>query len=386
MHDKAASFRLPGERSSYATSGAIDRRRLVLVQTQAEGAGAQEISRILGRGLAQLGYDVHFVFFFRRTAAFDGQKNTVFCTRERPSGLVGGIKMLVALIRHLRKLRPDAVLCFQHYGNIVGGLAARAVGIKTVIVNRTSSNAFVPSWARSADMLLGLGGVFDRVVVNSRTVEAEYDRYAARYRRRLVRIEHGFETKRADCDKATARRLLKLPVDAVLLGSVARLHPGKNLNAAIRLLAIEPTWHLAIAGQGEALNELRRLAQALGVSDRVHFLGELAPRIVALLLGALDVFVFPTLAETFGLAAVEAAQAGVPVVANDLDVLREVLAVDGQPCALFVNAGDTDAFATAVRRVLDEHDLRVELTTRGEALAARYSLDAMVGGYAALLR
>src|SRR5207247_6357544 len=42
--------------------------RLVLVQTQAEGAGAQEISRILGQGLDARGYDVHHVFFFRRTA------------------------------------------------------------------------------------------------------------------------------------------------------------------------------------------------------------------------------------------------------------------------------------------------------------------------------
>ena len=71
---------------------------------------------------------------------------------------------------------------------------------------------------------------------------------------------------------------------------------------------------------------------------------------MALFLKSLDVFVFPTRMETFGLAAVEAAQAGVPVVASDIDVLREVLTLDGEPCALFVDPDYTEGFAKAVER------------------------------------
>ena len=58
-------------------------RRVMLVQTQAEGAGAQEITRILGKA-SRRGYEVHHVFFFRRTGAFDQQPNTYFCALERP--------------------------------------------------------------------------------------------------------------------------------------------------------------------------------------------------------------------------------------------------------------------------------------------------------------
>src|SRR4051812_998400 len=103
---------------------AAERRgsRIVMVQTQAEGAGAQEISRILGRGLEKRGYDVHHVFFFRRTAAYDAQPNTTFCTMQRPSGPLDVIRMFITYVRLLRRLRPDAVLCFQHYGNSVGGI------------------------------------------------------------------------------------------------------------------------------------------------------------------------------------------------------------------------------------------------------------------------
>src|SRR5205085_1262808 len=95
---------------------------------------------------------------------------------------------------------------------------------------------------------------------------------------------------------------------------------------------------------------------------RLHLAGELSPDAVGAFLSALDVFVFPTLAETFGLAVVEAAAAGVPVVANELPVLREVLAVDGEPCALFADANDTEAFAAAVARLLSAPGLRAALT------------------------
>ena len=66
----------------------------MLVQTQAEGAGAQEITRILGHGLTARGYEVHHVFFFRRTAAFDQQPNTYFCAPERPADLRSLFRMI----------------------------------------------------------------------------------------------------------------------------------------------------------------------------------------------------------------------------------------------------------------------------------------------------
>ena len=82
-------------------------------------------------------------------------------------------------------------------------------------------------------------------------------------------------------------------------------------------------------------------------------------------LAALDAFVFPSAGESFGLAPVEAAQAGLPVVVNDLAVLRDVLSVDGAPCALFVDARDAEAFAAAARRACEDKDLAAEFSARG---------------------
>jgi glycosyltransferase involved in cell wall biosynthesis len=367
-----------------ASHGAA-RARVLIIQTQAENAGAQEISRILSKAMAERGYDVHQLFLFRRTEAFDAAPNTVFCAETRPDGLLSLVRLLVRLVRELRRLRPDAVLTFQHYGNLIGAAAARLAGVPFVVANQTSATRVTPPLARRLDRLLGAAGLFDRIVVNSRDAAAEYQDYHDRYRHRLAFIPHGFEDKTSPLGKADARRRFGLPVSAVLLGCVARLHPLKNLEAAVRLLPLDAEWHLVLAGQGPSQPGLAELATSLGCADRLHFVGEVSSAQVGEILAALDVFVFPSLAETFGLAAVEAAQAGVPVVANGLDVLREVLAIEGEACAVFVDPANTHAFAKAVRGVLADPRLAQTLTERGRKLRQRYSLNDMVEAYEALL-
>ena len=377
-HPRSDGIAAPSSRSGAA------KPRVVLLQTQAEAGGAQEISRILGAGLTAQGYEVHQGFFFRRTAAYDAQLNAFFCARERPTSPLQVVRMFIALVRRLKELQPDAVVCFQHYGNLIGTLAARLAGVHMVIANRNSPKSFIPRWLHAIDLTLGVAGWFQAVVVNSSSVEKEYVDYPRRYRRRVVRIDHGFESKATSLDRDEARKAFGLPADVVLLGSAARFHPSKNLESAIRLLA-DRNWHLALAGQGPAREQLLDAARSLGVLDRLHLVGELPANRIGDFLGALDVFVFPSLAETFGLAVVEAAQAGIPVVANDLEVLREVLMVEGEPCALFVDVNDTHAFAEGVRRILQDRHLRTQLTSRATKLSSRYSLDAMIRRYAALI-
>ena len=90
-------------------------------------------------------------------------------------------------------------------------------------------------------------------------------------------------------------------------------------------------------------------------------------------------------AETFGLAAVEAASAGIPFVVTDLAVLREVLSVEGKPAALFVDASDTARLSAAVSRVVDDKLLRDELRQNASGLRSRYSVKAMVDAYVEII-
>ena len=355
------------------------------MQTQAENAGAQEISRLLANDFSARGFDVQQLFFFRRTASFDADPKVSFCASKRPSGPISFPRFLFRLFAILRGIRPDVVVTFQHYGNVIGAPIARLAGVRRIVVNQVSAGAMMNRWLVGADALLGRFGAYDRIVVNSDHTADMFKAYPASYRDRILRIDHGFEDKTARIGKAEARAQLGLPRAAPLLGCAARLHPLKQLDAAIAVLGRLPQAHLALAGQGQDRPRLEAFAQELGVAERVHFLGEIAPEKIGVFLAALDCFVFPSGAETFGLAPVEAAQAGLPVVANGLDVLKDVLSVDGEPCALFVDASDPAAFADAVGRVLGDPALAARLGTIGRGLKQRYPLSAMTDSYAQLI-
>jgi glycosyltransferase involved in cell wall biosynthesis len=360
--------------------------RILVVQTQAENAGAQEISRLVGAGLAARGFDVHNLFFFLQSSTFETPPNTTYCAPSRPGTPLAFLRFLWTLARTIRQKRPDAILTFQHYGNAIGGAVARLVSPAPVIANQVSARLTMNGLVRAVDVVMGSLGVFKCITVNSLEMHGEYLRYPEGYRKRLKHVAHGFDQKSTEISKAAARQLFGLPGDGVVLGSVARLHPLKQLDAAIRILADRPHWHLALAGQGADEARLRQLAAELGVSNRVHFVGEIAPERVGAFLACLDLFVFPSRAETFGLAAVEAAHAGVPVVANDLPVLREVLSYQGEPAAVFVDASDTAMLAAAVSSVLEDSALNDTLRQNAKGLKLRYSVDAMVDDYVRILQ
>ncbi|MBR0962474.1 glycosyltransferase family 4 protein [Bradyrhizobium diazoefficiens] len=358
---------------------------VLLIQTQAENAGAQEISRLLGAGLTARGHRVSNLFFFRKSDSFDEPPDTFYCATRRPGNPLALLRMLWTLGAHIRTIRPDAVLTFQHFGNVIGAGVTRLVSRAPVVANQVSS-ALAMSWpVRTADIAMGSVGFFDRITLNSQDMEREYSRYPAAYRSRMVHVPHGFEDKALILSKDAARQKFNLPTGHPLLGCAARLHPHKRLDAAIRLLPDQPTWHLALAGQGADEARLRKLADELKVSDRLHLLGEIAPRQIADFLACLDVFVFPTQAETFGLAAVEAANAGVPSVVTDLPVLREVLSFEGKPTALFVDASDQAKLSAAVSRLLTDKALSDELQRNAKGLRLRYSVDSMVEEYIQIL-
>src|SRR5690606_28225683 len=276
-------------------------------------AGAQEISRLLGEHLAQKQrdgqpeFEIHHLFFYRITDAFDHLDNVHFCVGRPPRGPLSMLRFLYLLVRMMRRIRPDLVLTFQHYGNIFGAPAARLSGARATIANHVSAPATIGRAARFIDRYLGILGFYDAITVNSQETRRDYADYPQSYRKRLVLVPHGFEDKTVAMTGQEARATFGLPEDVPLIGSVARLHPLKQLDAAVRALTRLPAAHLAFAGTGPDEQRLRDLAQELGVETRVHFLGELHPQDIGRFLASLDVFAFPSLAETFGLAAVEAA-------------------------------------------------------------------------------
>src|SRR5690242_15426857 len=148
--------------------------RILIIQTQGENAGAQEISRLVGAGLGSRGYDVSHLFFYRKSPSFDAPPNTRYCSLDRPRGLTGALAFPAQLLREIRAAEPDVILTFQHYGNTVGGLAARLACSAPIIANQVSARMLMNPLVRSADLMLGLLGAFDLITVNSSDMLADY--------------------------------------------------------------------------------------------------------------------------------------------------------------------------------------------------------------------
>jgi len=151
------------------------------------------------------------------------------------------------------------------------------------------------------------------------------------------------------------------------LGAVGRLVKQKGFEYLINAVSHLPddlNWSLEMAGDGKLREGLETLAQKLGVSERCHFLGhvESLPSFYA----RMDAIAIPSLYEGFCFVAVEAALAGLPVVASDTSSLSEIV-VEGET-GLFVPPREVEPITNAIRQLADD---RQQATRLGEAARQR---------------
>ncbi len=166
-----------------------------------------------------------------------------------------------------------------------------------------------------------------------------------------------------------AGRLEPLKGADTLLHAVAALCELPRFDDVVTLVIGEDSGDGAVAG-----GERRRLeAQAgtHGLRSRVRFLGAVDHDDLANYYDLADVFVMPSLTETFGLVALEAQALGTPVVASAVGGLTEVIA-DGQTGTL-VAARQPQAFADAIAALLDDPDLRERMGEAARTRAATFT-------------
>jgi glycosyltransferase involved in cell wall biosynthesis len=174
---------------------------------------------------------------------------------------------------------------------------------------------------------------------------------------------------------------------------VARLFPTKGhadlLRAFAGIARERPDATLDLVGDGPERERLDRLAAELGIAGRVRFHGALAADDVPPLLAGAGVFALASVPDEAGamdgipVALMEAMAAGVPVVATELSGIPE-LVVDGET-GLLVPPGRPDALEAAMRRLLDDAELRSRLARRArEHVAERFSLASETERLAAL--
>lgn len=234
-----------------------------------------------------------------------------------------------------------------------------------------------------------LSGFTYRVVGVSAHTTENLHRYEWIPRRKLLTIANGIEGRLFDqpVDREALRASMSVPVDSELLLLGARLEEQKGITYLLKALAQlapkRPKLHFALGGIGSLREPLESEARALGISDRVHFLGVRLD--MPSLLRAADIFVLPSNWEGLPMIVLEALAAQCPIVAT---------AVGGVPSAVrdgdtgtLVPPRDPSALAAALTRMLDAPEEAKRRATRGRALFdAEFSAAAMARAYERLYR
>lgn len=267
----------------------------------------------------------------------------VTCVHMRSNRDLVTIFRLAAL---LRRLRPDVVHVHLFRALVVGRIAARLAGVP-VIASEHSAQPECMERQRAGRLVKAIYRLTERlgaltIAISDATRLTLIDHWGIPSDRIIV-IPNGIFIERFTPDPAARARVhsrLDIPEGTPVTVTVSRLSPEKRVDMALRLLTTEncTRWHHIAVGNGTASAELRELANTLGVSDRVHFVGDQCS--VSEYLAAGDVFLQLSDYEIYGISAVEAVAAGLPVVYRTSPALESlgsddrVLAIDDMPGSL----------------------------------------------------
>ena len=290
----------------------------------------------------------------------------------------------------LGQLNPDIVHTHSSKAGILARLAARDVGVPVIVhtihgmsFNRTQS---LPARWLYTCLERYCADFTHRFICVADAMTEQAVAAGVAPADRFVTIRSGIEITRFDAelyDGRTVRARLGLPIDAVVVATIARLAPNKGyeqLIAAVQLAAaIDPRLRFLWIGDGPSRPHYQRRLEELGLGDCVDFVGLVRPEQIPELLAASDMLAHASLWEGLPRAAVQALLMGRPVACFDTDGSREVVA-DHQTGRL-VPMGDVNLLAKAICDLAADARQRTAMGRAGRQLCLQqFDYRAMVDG------
>ncbi len=332
------------------------------------------MARLLVRALESLGHEVFIASemrsFMRKPEMHDAlDANEAEAARE--------IKRIGA--EHSDPPAPELWFTYHPYykaPDLLGPALARHFGIPLINVEASySSRRNIGAWERSQEMLLDS--------LRSAAVNLCFTRRDRDGLQETV-PEARLEPFAPFIDSAPYLQHTPTP-EAGRLVTVAMMRPGDKLSSymamaeSLRLIQHQP-WTLSIAGDGECR---QKVEQAFAAFDpkRIEWLGTLPEDGIARLLSRGSIFVWPGHGEAYGLAYLEAQAAGLPVVAEAIAGVPEV--VEHERTGLLTPPGNRAAFAKAINRLLSDNSSRTRLSADARIFATK---ERSIGGAAESLR
>ena len=315
------------------------------------------------RILQDMGYEVHCATNFKgESMRVDAEptlkEHGVICHQidiERsPLKMWQNIRAYSQLKSLLRSGDFAGVHCHTPMGGVIGRLAASATHTAPVIYTAHGFH-FYKGCPLKNKLIYQTAETFLARYTDALVTINEEDFQAAKsfhVRGDVYKIPGvGIDTqaiKTYKCNPIQIRKDLGIDESSIVFCSVGEINDNKNHLTTIQAFVkanIEKS-HYLLCGDGNKRADLENLVKKLGVGDRVHFLG--FQNNVLDYLYASDVFLFPSIREGLGLAALEAMATGLPVVAAENRGSKEY--AQSSWVGVLCKATDVNAFATAMRK------------------------------------
>jgi len=361
---------------------------IVHVITRLIIGGAQENTVLTCRGLVEAGHDVTLIAGEETgpegslwdQAEASGATLVKARSLRRAVRPVDDWRAVAELERIFRAKKPDIVHTHSSKAGIIGREAAHRAGVSGIVhtIHGMSFNRTQP-WATQAlyRFLERRAGRFTRSFVSvADAMTAQAVAAGLGPRERFTTIRSGMDTDGFAPNEAARRRVRAawgVENDSVVVGTIARLFDNKGYDEIMAAMpeAIRRAPHVRFVwvGDGARRWQYEHRLETMGLRDRVHFVGLIAPMDVGAAVNGFDIVLHASRWEGLPRALVQGLLAEVPAISFDNDGAPEV--VIPNETGLLVPLGDTGRLADAIACLASDAALRRTLGARGRERCLR---------------
>lgn len=350
--------------------------RILHIITSLRIGGAEKLLVDLLPRIKQMGHEVAIYVFL-------GQL-TPLVSQLKSAGvqvIMGGAKESVYSPRHIimiRRMLPNYDIVHTHNTSPQYYAAIANIGIHIPLVTTEhSSNNRRRKWTLFRPLDRWMYRQYQEVICISRPCMTNLQEYLAdKQINNLLIVNNGIDTQRfINATPSREYNHASLLASHIII-NVAGFRWEKDQPTIIRAMQLLPNeYHLLLIGEGEKRKDCEQMTRALGLENKVHFLGIRTD--IPELLQAADIVVMSSHHEGLSLSNLEGMAAGKPFVASNVDGLREIVSGYG---VLFPHE-DEKALAIGIRKLCEDSQYASIVAARCLQRASEFDINKTVNGY-----
>ncbi len=343
------------------------RLKILYLITELEFGGAENLLLELSRYISREYFDVSIGYLKGKGTLKEdfkkiGIRVVYFNMRSRLD-----VFCIFRLAGFIRKEKFDIVHTHLIDADIFGYFGAKIAGVSRIVSTKHSTDDFRKRKTISVFLDAFVANRICKNIAVSNAVREFLIKHQKIAQEKIKVVYHGINVPRFswEINKDKSKVDLDLNSEEYIVGVIGRFEKEKGhifLIEAINKIMLEiKNIHFVFLGEGSLKESMQEKINSLNLNNKATFLS--ARKNVESVLNALDILVMPSLWEGLGMASLEAMAAGVPVLASDVEGIREV--VKNNETGILVPPADSGELANQVLALLKDEPLRSRLSKNG---------------------